>query len=369
MKISQEKWNLRDENYGPLLPYVLDENVTDINYNGEDVWIEDITKGRYKAMVEEDGKEVPLNLDENFVEAFGRRIADVVSANFNQIDNLLEAETETLRISIVHDSVAVTGKSISIRKTPAVRRLTMEKILEEGYCNEEGIRFLINCIKAKMNVVFCGLPGAGKTELLKFLTSYIPQDEKVITIEDNLEIHYRTINPGSNCTEWKVDEKLFPYTKAIKAALRQNPQWVMLSEARSKEVTYLLEAFSTGLHGLTTMHTDDCRKIPDRIENMMQDAYAAERLENDVYSFINVGVLLRKKVKEDGTIFRYVDQICLFDRVGEKNMVVLLFEDGKFISKELPANIKKKFSLEDILDPFNDTVITSERREEDDGTI
>ena len=175
-----------------------------------------------------------------------------------------------------------------------------------------------------------------------------------MTIEDNLEIHYRDINPGANCVELKVDQELFPYTKAIKTALRQNPQWVLLSEARSIEVKYLLECFSTGLHGLTTLHTDDTRKIPDRIQNMMQDTYAASRLENDIYSFINVGVLLRKKVTEGKEVTRYIDQICLFDRAGEQNIRRLIFEGGKFISREIPENIQKKFSLAGIPEVFKE---------------
>ena len=215
-------------------------------------------------------------------------------------------------------------------------------MLKTGYCTKEILNLLKHCIDAKMNMVFCGTPGAGKTELLKYLTQYIPIYEKVMTIEDNLEIHYKDINPGANCVELKVDEELFSYTKAIKTALRQNPQWVLLSEARSVEVKYLLECFSTGLHGLTTLHTDDTRKIPDRVANMMQDAYAASRLENDIYSFINVGILLRKKLI-NGKIQRVVDQICFFDRVGDENTYSLVVEGGKLVSKDLPENVRKKF--------------------------
>lgn len=345
MKISKEAWDFKAENFGPLLPYIQDDNVTDINYNGRDVWIDDLLRGQHKAEIE---------LTQEFVNQFAVRMANVVSANFNQYHNLLEAETDTLRISIIHESAAHTGTSISIRKTPAVRRLGIRKMLQEEYCSKEVLNLLIHCIKGKMNMVFCGLPGSGKTELLKFMTQYIPANEKVMTIEDNLEIHYSEINPGSNCVELKVDEEHFPYTKAIKSSLRQNPQWVLLSEARSVEVKYLLECFSTGLHGLTTIHTDDVRKIPDRVQNMMQDSYAASRLENDVYTFINVGIMIRRRINEKKEIKRYIDQVCFFDRAGEQNHTILIVSDGKIIDKNLPANIKKKFELEGITDPFGE---------------
>ena len=345
MKVSREAWNLKEESFGPLLPYVIDPDITDINFNGADVWVEHLKRGIYK---------VEVQLPAEFVSQFSIRVSNVVSSQINKYNNVLEAETDILRISIIHSSATNTGYAISIRKTPAVMRMTVENMLKEQYCSGELLIFLINCIRARMNMVFCGRPGAGKTELLKFLTQYIPKEEKVMTIEDNLEIHYKEINPGSNCVELKVDEEFFPYTKAIKTALRQNPQWVLLSEARSVEVKYLLECFSTGLHGLTTLHTDDTRKIPDRIQNMMQDAYAATRLENDIYSFLNVGVLLRKKVTERQKVVRFIDQICLFDRIGEQNVKCLIAEDGKFISREIPENVMKKFKLEDITAPFSD---------------
>ena len=311
MKVSREAWNLKEESFGPLLPYVIDPDITDINFNGADVWVEHLKRGIYK---------VEVQLPAEFVSQFSIRVSNVVSSQINKYNNVLEAETDILRISIIHSSATNTGYAISIRKTPAVMRMTVENMLKEQYCSGELLIFLINCIRARMNMVFCGRPGAGKTELLKFLTQYIPKEEKVMTIEDNLEIHYKEINPGSNCVELKVDEEFFPYTKAIKTALSQNPQWVLLSEARSVEVKYLLECLSTGLHRLTTLHTDDTRKIPDRIQNMMQDAYAATRLENDIYSFLNVGVLLRKKVTETHKVDRYIDLICIYDRIGEQNV-------------------------------------------------
>lgn len=343
MRVSRESWNLKDDSFGPLLPYVQDPDITDINFNGTDVWVEHLKRGIYK---------VPVTLSKEFVSQFSVRVSNVVSEQINKYNNVLEAETDILRISIIHPSATNTGYAVSIRKTPAVARMTEEKMLRDGYCSKEVLAFLIQCIRARMNMVFCGRPGVGKTELLKFLTRYIPREEKVMTIEDNLEIHYKDINPGTNCVELKVDEEFFPYTKAIKTALRQNPQWVLLSEARSSEVKYLLECFSTGLHGLTTIHTDDTRKIPDRIQNMMQDTYLASRLENDIYSFINVGVLLCKRVTQEGEVVRFIDQICLFDRAEEQNVKLLLADGGKFISREIPRNIQKKFDLENLKMPY-----------------
>lgn len=120
------------------------------------------------------------------------------------------------------------------------------------------------------------------------------------------------------------------------------------------QVKYLLEALSTGTHCLTTLHTDDVRKVPDRIQNMMKDAFAASRMENDIYSFVDIGILLNKKTDPVGAIRRYIDQICIFDRDERKgiNNIVMVVQDGKLISREIPENIWKKLHLNNILNPF-----------------
>lgn len=336
-------WTFQPENFGALLPYVADELVTDINFNGKDVWIDHLYKGRFRA---------DTQLTRDFVSQFATRISNVVSKSFNKFNNLLEAETDTLRISIIHESVACTGTSISIRKTTPARRLTEDSMLRDGYCIPEILTFLENCIHSHMNLIMTGLPGSGKTELLKFLTKYIPENERVITIEDNLEIHYRAINPEKDCVELKVNEEFFDYTKAIKSCLRQNPKWIMLSEARSTEVKYLLEALSTGTHCLTTLHTDDVNKVPDRIQNMMKEAISPKRIENDVFSFIDVGILLRKGSDPENGIKRYIDQICFYSREEGKNQVVMVAEDGKIINRSLPPDIKRKLVFAGVRDPF-----------------
>lgn len=343
----QKQYLLKRQDYGLLYPYVITESVTDINWNGKQLWIDDLKKGRYMA---------PEVLPENFVERFVSLLANVTGVSFNRMNPVLEAETEEMRISIVHSCVAHSGVTVSLRKIPAVRRMEKSEMVSEGYCSEEVCNFLLHCIQAHCSVAICGLPGAGKTELLKYLTKFIPATERVITIEDVLEIHYRKINPNKDCVEMKVAEN-FSYSEAIKASLRQLPKWILLSEIRSTEVRYLLESLSTGTYGITTLHTDDVRNIPDRMMNMAGGHKDLERIENDTYRFIDIGILVKSTVGEDGEIRRAVEQIGAFDRYGKDwketvNRTTMIVENGKIVKRELPVNISRKFAAAGIRNPF-----------------
>lgn len=332
---------LRDEDFGVFLPFVKDKNVTDIDYNGRALWITDLKRGRYKAE-----EEVP----KEFIEKFTHRIANLVNKSFNRMNDVLEAQTQDLRISIVHESAAVTGRSICIRKSLPEVRNNIESLLDSKFCPVEILSLLINCVRARMNIAFCGEPGVGKTECAKFFTQFIPADQRVITIEDSPEMHFHKINPENDCVELHVGKEL-SYTDAIKLCLRQNPKWIMLSEARSTEVKYLLEQWSTGINGFTTLHLDDLRNLPDRIMNMIGRSKDADRLENNIYEFIHAGVLIRQRMGDRG-MERYMDQMCFYDRSGEKNSIYLLLNESKIVSKEIPENIKTRLSRADISDSF-----------------
>lgn len=336
-------WELTEEEFGPLYSFIQDKNVTDIDYNGKTLWIADLRRGRYQAQI---------SLTEEFVERFTHRIANRVNKPFNRVNNVLEAETNELRISIIHESAAVSGRSICIRKSLPKVRHTVESMLDSQYCTLEILSLLINCVKAKMNFAFCGEPGVGKTECAKFFSQFIPPNQRAITIEDNLEMHFHEINPRNDCVELQVSKDL-SYTDAIKLCLRQNPKWIILSEARSTEVQYLLEQWSTGVYGFTTLHLDDLRNLPDRIMNMIGRSRDADRLENYIYEFISVGVLIRQYENDQGMLERYIDQMCFYDRFSEKNDIYMLVEDGKQISDVIPVDILKRLYRAGIQEPFH----------------
>ena len=136
--------------FGPLWKYVSNEDITDIDYNGKEIWITNVYNERYQVSQQfVDEQITPV-----FVEQFTQRIANVVSRQFNKRNPELEAETSQLRVTILHESVARSGRSISIRKTPPVIRITAEKAIREKFCSKETLALLINCVKSHMNLTY-----------------------------------------------------------------------------------------------------------------------------------------------------------------------------------------------------------------------
>lgn len=336
--------------FGPLYEFIADDSITDVDVAGTPpaIWITSSKNERTKVRDRE--------VSQTFLEQFSKRVANTVSLPFNKAEPVLEAETDRLRITVVHESAAINGRTICIRKSLPYVRLTEEDMVMSGYAKQEVIDLLKNCVKARMNLVFCGEPAAGKTECAKFFSSFIPAGDRVITIEDTPEWHYGTINPGKDCVELKVGDQM-DYTRAIKTCLRLNPKWMMVSETRSKEVIYLVEGFSTGVRGMTTLHTDDVRKVPDRMVNMAGQSRDESRLCNDIYSFINVAVMIRRRevTDENGerVVRRFIDQICFFERKDGENRTVMVVDDGKLLEAKLPEDARIKMDRAGIKNPFS----------------
>lgn len=303
---------------GPFQKYVEMDEITDIDYNGRALWIKDIYG--VKRRVED------AELTEQFIANFVQNIANNASLPFNKQEDILEAETKNLRLTCVHDSVAVSGTAICIRKTTSTPRMSYEKVIQEEYAPEAILNLLINCMRVGMNFIICGAPGVGKTEFAKFLCNYIPKEEKVITIEDNPEWHYKDFRPEADCIELRVNEWC-DYSKALKTCMRLNPDRIMLSEVRSTEAVHLIECWTTGMKGITTLHADDVRKIPNRLTNMM-DIIDAARLENNIYDCLDVGILIRSREGKEGRRFRYLDQVAFFERKDKQNVCIPILENG-----------------------------------------
>ena len=241
--------------------------------------------------------------------------------------------------------------SICIRKTAPFTRIVEREAIENSYCEREVMALLINCIKAHMNIIVCGEPRAGKTEVCKFLSRYIPNDERVITVEDTMEWRYRKLKPQRDCIEMKVGGK-FTYEDGIIASLKQNPRWLMIAETRGNEVKNLIQGFSTGVHGMTTLHTDEVEKIPQRMVNMIDDSSIEQRFANNIYEFVDVGVLVSIHVDAEGNRKRRIDQVGFFAFDDEEPSCTYLVRGGRVIRKELKKSSRRKFSEAGIRDIY-----------------
>ena len=354
-----ENWKLqenqKEQSFGPLWKYICQDDITDIEYTAGNLWIKRINSISQKVNDEE--------ITEQFMKDFAIRVGNHVGKNFNPVNNTICADTDTLRITCVYDSMALSGLVVNIRKSLPKLRFNRKQAIEQGYASEEILAMLINCVLAKRNFVFCGEPGKGKTECGKFLSSYIKSHEKVITIEDVCEWHYGQINPGKSHIEIKVDDD--DYAKVLSTALRLNPSWLVFAETRSREVRYLLESWSNGVSSLTTLHTNDARHIPDRILNMLESRQDSDRIVNQIYNDVGIGVLLDEEIGKNNQFKRDIKQVCFYWREDGVNKQALVVDNGILIKERIPSHIKEDVERRNHRDLFtlSQEIIDEEERE------
>lgn len=342
----------KSELFSEIEVYLNNPKITDIEWDGVNLWITELGKGCYL---------VEHKLSKKFIANLSIRLSNIMKTNFNVANPVMEAHTEDLRISIFHESRSG-EKSLTIRKIPTKLRYNHEMIVKSQMMPEPILNLLENCVLAHCNIVIGGRPHAGKTELLKYLSGFIPINEKVITLEDNAEIHYRQIHPNRKHVPFLVDEKV-TYSDAIKACLRHNADWLLLSEARGPEIVELLNALSTGSYCMTTIHVDGAKDIPDRMYNMLGDSGESTRFINNIYRYMDVGLVVKADKKEN----RVVNELGFFGRIPVKredkngiireeieNVYIPFYNTFETKSKEdLPRNIVRAFEKAGITDPFS----------------
>jgi pilus assembly protein CpaF len=316
---------LNEFDFGILHPLINDQNITDINYNGKQVWIDHQKKGRYPIE--------PFHAHDA-IQSLVYKIANYVNLPFNTTSPVLEAETTELRISILHQSVARGGLSLSIRKTPSVCRLHDIETGIKHYAPDWVIEFLNDAILARKNIMISGLPGSGKTELVKYLMESIPAHQRVITIEDSLELRYGDIHPKKDHVMLKVQEH-FNYEKAIKTSLRQRPDWICVSEIRGTEIIYLLQSISTGTSLISTVHAESAYAIPYRMMIMMPGSELTNQSINTlIHDSLDIGVHLEIQTTSKGVV-RHIREVVYFgvndQYEGVKNTIYHKNEKNKII--------------------------------------
>ena len=250
--------------HGPLDRLLADDTVTEIMVNGpHDIWIE--RAGRlHQSDVRFNDESHLLRMITKMVAQVGRRI--------DETSPMVDARLpDGSRVNAVIPPLSLTGPLITIRKFSR-RRLTLEDMLELGTLNSESVEFLTRCIKAQLNMLISGGTGSGKTTLLNALSTAIPEDERIVTIEDAAELRLNqahVLRLEARPKDLSGDNEI-PIRDLVRNSLRMRPDRIVVGEVRGQEALDMLQAMNTGHDGsLSTIHANSPRDALARVETMV----------------------------------------------------------------------------------------------------
>ena len=335
--------------FGPLEEFLAQDDITDISYsNGGQVWLKTLSRGVFKV----DRPDVNNAL----MEKLAFQCSNVMGKTFNMAHPFLDAESTELRLNFVHDSIATNGIACLIRKTPAKIRLNKEKLINEQYVSEDLLDFLLQCVQGHANIIVSGETGSGKTELVKYLASTTKEDEKIISIEDTLELHLDRIFPHRDIVAMKTNN-IASYTDVLVTCMRQNPIWILLSEVRSAEaVLAVRNSISSGHHILSTIHSDKAASIPMRMYSLLETNQEVEQFLSTIHRYVQIGVYVKGYMSKTlGRFQREIMEICEFyvddDNKPQTNTIYQKTMDGKFTLNNPTQHLRDYLSIQGVVLP------------------
>ncbi|MCA0044046.1 CpaF family protein [Celeribacter litoreus] len=249
---------------GPLEPLLQDESVNDILVNGpQQIFVERAGKLQLSDITFKDEKHL-LRIIDKIVSAVGRRVDE----SNPYVDARL---ADGSRFNAMVPPVAVDGSLVSIRKFKK-EKLGIDDLVRFGAFTEEMAAYLQAAVSTRLNVIVSGGTGSGKTTTLNALSSFIDNDERILTIEDTAELQLQQTHVGRMESKPANVEGKGAVTQrdCLRNALRMRPDRIIVGETRGEEVIDMLQAMNTGHDGsMTTIHANSARDGVSRLENMV----------------------------------------------------------------------------------------------------
>ena len=249
---------------GPIEPLLSDPTISDILVNGcADVYLERGGKLERSTVRFHDDAHL-MNIIDRIVSAVGRRVDESAP----MVDARLK---DGSRVNVIIPPLAIDGPVLSIRRF-AVETLTTDDLIGFGTLTPELSEVLRAMVRARLNLVISGGTGSGKTTLLNVLSGFIPENERIITIEDSAELQLRQphvvrleTRPANIEGRGQVTQR-----DLVRNSLRMRPDRIVVGEVRGAEALDMLQAMNTGHDGsLTTIHANSARDALSRIETMV----------------------------------------------------------------------------------------------------
>jgi pilus assembly protein CpaF len=331
--------------FGPIEPLLQDPAISEVMVNGAD-----------QIYIEQKGKlvltEVRFDNDEH-VRRIIDRIVSPLGRHVDEASPLCDARLpDGSRVNIIIPPVSLVGPCVTIRKfskTP----LTIDDLIRFGSITPEIADFLRACVLARLNVVVSGGTGSGKTTLLNVLSSFIPDDERIVTVEDAAELQLRQEHVVRlEARPPNIEGKgAITIRDLVINCLRMRPERIVVGECRGREALDMLQAMNTGHDGsLTTGHANSPRDMLARLETMVLMAgmdLPVSAIRQQISSAVDL--IVQQSRLRDGT--RKVTQVT--EVQGMEGDVITLqdifqfdqeaFEGGKVVGRIRPTGVRPKF--------------------------
>ena len=331
--------------FGPLEPLIADETVTEIMVNGpRNIYIERQGKIERTNAVFESPDHV-MRIIDRIVAPLGRRIDEASP----YVDARLP---DGSRVNAIIPPLSLVGPVITIRKFFKIP-LTVERLIELGTITPEGIEFIKACVQARLNILVSGGTGTGKTTFLNILSQFIPDDERILTIENAAELQLRqehvvTLESRPPNIEGRGEVTI---RDLVINALRMRPERIIVGECRGAEAMDMLQAMNTGHEGsMTTLHANSARDALARLETMVLMAgmdLPHRAIREQISSALDL--IIQQERMRDGT--RKV--VAITEVQGMEGDVITMsdifvfektgVENGKIVGRFMPTGLRPKF--------------------------
>lgn len=331
--------------FGPLQPLLEDETITEVMVNGaKNIYVERSGKIIRVPFTFESDEHV-MRIIDRIVAPLGRRIDE----SSPYVDARLP---DGSRVNAVIPPISLVGPVITIRKffkTP----LTIEQLIQFGSITTEALQFLKACVESRLNIIISGGTGSGKTTLLNILSQFIPNDERIITIENAAELQLRqehvvTLESRPPNIEGRGEVTI---RALVINALRMRPDRIIVGEIRDEAAIDMLQAMNTGHDGsMTTAHSNSPRDTLARVETMALMAgmeLPVRAIREQISSAIDL-VVHQERMRDgtrkivnitevsgmEGDVITMTD-LFLFEQSG--------YDDGKVMGRLRPTGLRPKF--------------------------
>ncbi|MGI9148903.1 MAG: CpaF family protein [Chloroflexota bacterium] len=323
--------------FGPIEPLLIDASVTEIMVNGpKKIYFE--RKGRlHLSDVHFDDDEHVRRVIDRIVSPLGRHV--------DEASPIVDARLpDGSRVNVIIPPISLVGPCITIRKFTK-EKLTVEDLIRFGSMTPEIAEFLRACVVARLNIVISGGTGSGKTTLLNVLSNFIPEDERIVSIEDSAELQLAKDHWVRLETRPANIEGTGAVTArdCMKSTLRMRPDRIIVGECRSGEALDMLQAMNTGHDGsLTTGHANTPRDMLARLETMVLMAgmdLPIRAIREQISSAVDL-IVQQSRMRDGTRKLTHITEVQGME--GDKVILqdVFLFEQASFENGSVIGNIK-----------------------------